>query len=241
MIRETSLLPPFIPLRGHANWANGLLLANMGLAWVAVGVGLAELRLLMRATSGHAVAPIERAAQFTANEWLVTFQVVLFVATAVTFLAWLLQARVNVRALGVRRPTFGREWAVLAFLVPVVNFFRPYQVMREIWQASDASNLDPFNWRNLPVSPLVPLWWGFFLGFLGLASLAWLTGLGAGVSLAKLQLTTVLAVGAHLLAGCAAGTAYFVVTRISDAQEKKYARQLASAEEKPEWADEQLE
>jgi uncharacterized protein YutD len=59
------------------------------------------------------------------------------------------------------------------------------------------------------------------------------------VSLAKLQLTTVLAVGAHLLAGCAAGTAYFVVTRISDSQERKYARQLASAEEKPEWAEEQ--
>lgn len=238
MIREASLLPPFIPLRAHARWANGLLLADMAVAWLAVGIGISELRLLLRATGGDAVAPLERSAQFLTNEWLAWVQGVLFVATAVAFLMWLYQARVNVRSLGVRRPSYGREWTYLAFLVPLLNFFRPYQVVREIWQASDPSNLDAFNWRSIAVSPLVPLWWGLFAGFLFLASLAGLTGLGAGVSLAKLQLTTLLGVGAHLLAGLAAGTGYLLVTRLSDAQEAKYARQLATEEEKPECEDE---
>jgi len=234
VIREASLLPPFIPLRGHAKWANGLLLANVALAWIAVGVGLSELRLLTRAASGDAVAPIERSAQFTANEWLAATQTLLLLATAVAFLMWIYQARKNVRALGVRRPTFASEWAVLAFLVPLVNFFRPYQVVREIWQASDPTNLDPFNWRTLPVSPLVPVWWGLVALAASAALLAWITGFSAGVSLAKLELTTALAVGACFLTGLAAGAATLLVTRISDAQEAKYARQLAGEEEKPE-------
>lgn len=237
MIRETSLLPPFLPLRAQAKWAGGLLLANVALAWVAMGIGMADLRLLVRATTGDAVAPAERAAQFIANEWLTVAQGVLFLATAVAFLMWLYQARGNIRSLGVRRPAYASEWAFLAFLVPLMNLFRPYQVVREIWQASDPANLDPFNWKSLPVSPLVPLWWGLCCGFAALGLLAWLTGLGAGVSLAKLELTTLLTIGANLLAGLAAGSAYLLVTRIGDAQETKYARQLASEEEKPESAD----
>lgn len=233
MIREASLLPPFIPLRIHAKWANGLLLADMAVAWVAVGIGLSELHLLSRATGGEHVAPLERSAQFATNEWLASVEGLLFAATAVAFVMWLHQARMNVRALGVRRPSFGRQWSYLAFLVPLLNLFRPYQVVREIWQASDPSSLDPFNWRSVAVSPLVPLWWGLFVAFAGIGSLAWLTGLTAGVNLAKLELTTVVAVGAHLLGGLSAGAGALLVTRLSEAQETKYARLLASEEEKP--------
>ena len=182
---------------------------------------------------GQAVAPVERSAQFLANEWLLWVQGTLVLATAVAFLLWLYQARVNVRALGVRRPAFGREWAVLAFLVPVVNFFRPYQVVREVWQASTPENQDPFNWRTVRVSRVVPLWWGLVAASVGLGLLAAVTGFGAGVNLAKLELTTALTIGASLLGGGAAGAAILLVTRISDAQETKYARQIASDKEEP--------
>ena len=72
MIREASLLPPFIPLHAAAKWANGLLLANVALAWLAVGIHLSELRLLARATDGDAVAPLERPAAVSAHlrQWL---------------------------------------------------------------------------------------------------------------------------------------------------------------------------
>ena len=234
MIREASLLPPFIGLRAHARWASGLLLANMALAWIAVGIGLSELQLLFRASAGGAVTPLERTAQFVTNQWLVVGQITLLLAGAVAFLAWLYQARVNVRALGVRRPAHARQWAVLAFLVPVVNLFRPYQVVSEVWRASDPANLDPFTWRLEPLPGLVPGWWGLCMAATGAAVLATLSGLGAGVNLAKLELTAMLAVGANLLAGLAAGAASLLITRISDAQEAKYARLLASEEEKPE-------
>lgn len=234
MSRDVSLLPPFIPLHEYARWAGGLLLANVAVAWVGVGIDLAELNLLLRARSGEAIEPVLRAAQFVTNQWLFAVQAALFLATAVAFVLWLFQARVNVRALGVRRPKWSRNQVVLAFLFPGVNLFRPYQVVREIWRASDPRNLDPFNWRSLPVHPVVPIWWGLLIGFLAVEALGWLTGVGAGVSLAKLQLSTGLRTVADLTAGMAAGAAYFLVTRLSEAQDRKYERQLAAEEEKPE-------
>ena len=60
--------------------------------------------------------------------------------------------------------------------------------------------------------------------------LAGLTALGAGVSLARLELTTAVTVFANLLAAGAAGAGYLMLTRISDDQQAKYARLLALQE-----------
>lgn len=234
MIREGSLLPPFIPLEPTAKWARGLLIVNVAVAAIAVGIDLSELRLLFRASGGTAVEPIERAAQFLSNEWLLAIQSTLLVATAVAFLLWLYQARVNIRALGVRRPKYGRQWTVLSFLIPIANLFQPYQVVREIWQASDPANLDPIHWKNVRPSRLLILWWAFFVGYIGLETLSWLSGFGAGMSLAKLQLSTALVALSDLCAALAAGAAYFVVASLGEMQDEKYALLLELEEEEEE-------
>ena len=76
-------------------------------------------------------------------------QLVVFGLTALAFLAWLYRLRVNLRALGVRKPDFARYWSVLGFLIPAVNFVLPYQVMAEVWRASDPSVLDRFEWKRV--------------------------------------------------------------------------------------------
>ena len=47
MKEKISFRPPFIPLDTPARWATGLLIATLAVAWIAVGVDLAELRLLL--------------------------------------------------------------------------------------------------------------------------------------------------------------------------------------------------
>jgi hypothetical protein len=228
---KVSFRPPFIPLHTPARWATGLLIATLAMAWVAVGVDLAEMRLLLRATGGSRLALEAREAQFTTNAILLWIQVMLFVATAVAFLAWLFQARVNLRAFGVRRPKYSRGWVVWSFLVPLVNFFRPYQVIREIWQASDARSHDAFNWRSLPVSKLLPAWWALFVGWGLLELIALLSNTGTGVNLAKLQLSRGLTTLADVCAAVSAFLACFVVARISNAQQDKWqAQQRAETE-----------
>jgi hypothetical protein len=220
--QAASFRPPFISLRPSARWATGLLLATVALAWVAVGVELADLRLLFRASRGSDLETGAVMAQFTTQVWLLWIRGVLLVATAVAFLLWLYQARVNLRAFGVRRPRFPRGATVWSFLIPLINLFRPYQVMREIWQASDPGNLDAFNWRSLRVPPLLWIWWGCFVAALSLQVLALLTNLGSSVNLARLQLSGSLTTLADLVASGAAMLACQVVGRLSDAQEQKW-------------------
>ena len=225
MKEKVSFRPPFIPLDTPARWATGLLIATLAVAWIAVGVDLAELRLLLRATAGTYVTLEEREAQFTTNDILLWTQITLFVATAVAFLAWLFQARVNLRAFGIRRPSYSRDWVVWSFFVPLVNLFRPYQVVREIWQASDPEGHDAFNWRSLPVSRLLLAWWVLFVGWGALEVLALLTNTGTSLSLAKLQLWRSLTTMADACAAVSAFLACFVVARISNAQQEKWQNQ----------------
>jgi hypothetical protein len=197
-------------------------------AWIAVGVHLHELRLLSQATGGQRVEPMAREAWSLTDTALFWVKAGLFTATAATFLIWLYQARVNLRAMGVRRLRFSREWAIASFLVPLVNAVRPYQVMREVWQASLPANLDAFNWRSLEVPRLLSAWWGAFVAWAALELMALLLGFGAGVTLQKLQLASALHVAANCLAAMAAFLGCFVVWRISEAQDEKHRIQLQS-------------
>jgi hypothetical protein len=147
------------------------------------------------------------------------------VVTSIAFVGWLYQARVNVRALGMRRMRYGRGWCIWGFLMPAVNVFRPYQVVREIWKASDPASLDPFQWQSLQTPWLVSLWWGAFLAAASLHLLALLTSLGNDVNLQQLVLSRSLTLFADVALGLAAGVSIFLVTRLSKAQENKWALQ----------------
>jgi hypothetical protein len=231
VIREASLLPPFVSPRPAARWATGLLVTSIAVAWIALGVELALLRLLLQARHGQTVAALDRGAQSLTAEFMLTLEGLVFVATAVAFLIWLFQVRVNVRSFGARRLEYPRSWIVAGFLIPVMNFFRPYQVVREVWRASDPQTLDPFNWKGVGVSPLLGLWWASCVAFGSLALLALLTYASAGMSLTRIELTTALRILTHAAAAVSACLSCFVVSRISDAQEEKWERQVQEGAE----------
>lgn len=222
---EASLLPPYVDLRLYARWARAMLLVTAAVAWIAVGVDLSELRLISTASGGHSIDLKDRAAQIYTNDFMMQVQLGLLAASGLAFVLWLFQARVNVRALGMRRLDYTRSWTWLAFLLPVVNLFRPYQVVREIWQASNPINLDAFNWKSLPVSRLLLVWWASFVGWGALEVLAFATGTGAGMNLQKLELASALEVAADTVAALSACLAYLLVGRISGDQDLKHADQ----------------
>lgn len=90
---------------------------------------------------------------------------IVYFATAIAFCFWIHRAYYNLGALAARGLHFSPGWAVGWFFVPFWNLVRPYQVMKEIWQASDPRT-DPANetaWVRAPVPALVPLWWASFL------------------------------------------------------------------------------
>jgi hypothetical protein len=223
-----ALLPPFAPLRTLTRWTTGLLAATGALGAVSLGLGISELRLLLRPAGGEAALLLARAAHETAGGTLGGVRLALFAATAALFLSFVYQTRANVRALGVRRPRFTRGRAVAAFLVPGPNLLRPYAVLAEIWRASDPAILDPFAWREARAPGLVRLWWGTVVAWALFAVLAAFADASAGVVLGRLRLAVSLGVLADAGACAAAAASWLVVARLAEAQQAKWERVRAA-------------
>jgi hypothetical protein len=89
---------------------------------------------------------------------------VIYWPTMVFFLIWFHQAYRNLTSLQAMGLSDIPFLAAASFFVPILNFFRPYIVVQEIWRASDprfASH--PDSWKGSPRSLSARFWWFFFL------------------------------------------------------------------------------
>jgi hypothetical protein len=100
---------------------------------------------------------------------LVLYAVVLIVCMIV-FLMWLYRARSNLPALGAADVRWSPGWSIAWWFIPIMSLFRPYQVVKETWQASDPESFPV--WRREPPPAIYGWWWGLFLvyGFVGNAT-----------------------------------------------------------------------
>ena len=96
------------------------------------------------------------------------------VATAIASLLWIYRASRNLHSLGALGQRFSPGWAVGWWFIPIFFFFRPYQVMVEIWKGSTprASGETTLDWKSGAVSALLPWWWACWIAqwFIGLIS-----------------------------------------------------------------------
>lgn len=223
MNEHVSMLPPFVPTRRSVWWLGILFMISAAVSWIAVGYDFAELRLISHdVRADQVITPVTRMAHASAGVIVGRLQLAVLAVTGITFLTWLHRARVNVRAMGVRRLAYGREWTILAFVVPFLNAFRPYQVVREIWRASDPSTGDPLAWKRVRAPRKLALWWGLFVAYFVLESLS-ITVVGISTNAGNIRLAYLAGFLADLCAALSASFAYFVVVGISEAQEAKRA------------------
>ncbi|WP_116106563.1 DUF4328 domain-containing protein [Lewinella sp. IMCC34191] len=87
------------------------------------------------------------------------------VASAFTFIRWFRRAYFNLHLLPVR-VDHGEGWAAGSWFVPILNVFRPYQIMRELFVKSeyllrDNDRLEK-SWFNYS---LLGTWWGVWAVF----------------------------------------------------------------------------
>lgn len=218
-----SPLPLYVSPRALGRVTGLLFMGNAAVSWIAAGYDVAELRLVASIRAGTTVEEAERLAHGLAGDLFTALQLAAGALLAAAFLPWLHRARVNVRALGMRRLRYGREWTWLGFLVPVLNLFRPYQVTSEVWRASDPSSGDPVAWHRASVSPLVGVWWAAFVAFLAV-ELASALLLQLATGLPRVQLAHGLALAADVCAAVSASAGTFVVSQVGRAQDRKRAR-----------------
>jgi hypothetical protein len=86
-------------------------------------------------------------------------QLLIVLASSVAFLMWIHRASVNARWLGAQGMTFTPGWSVGYYFIPILNFWKPYQAMKEIWRASS----NPTAWPSERAPALLPVWWGLWI------------------------------------------------------------------------------
>ncbi|MFH1148820.1 MAG: DUF4328 domain-containing protein [Pseudomonadota bacterium] len=127
----------------------------------ALALGTAQIKLLSEIDQGGAVdeTEIQRNDDRQLMGWIVRRSV--YWATVVVFLVWIYKAYRNLSALGSTKLRYSAAWAVGAFFVPILQFFRPYQIIREIWKGSDPAveAYDESHSEELSAPSLIGWWW----------------------------------------------------------------------------------
>jgi len=134
-----------------------------------------------------------------------------FLVAAALFLRWQVTAHRNLPALGDPAPRAGVAAGLAAWFVPVVNLWRPLQVVGDLWRAGD---------RGAALPALLRLWWVAWLVALAAVVAAW-TLLGDAADVGERQQIDALRAGATLLSALAAALAIAVVSRTTNRQEAR--------------------
>jgi len=217
-----TMLPLYFSARRSARVLGVVFVLAAAISWLAAGYDLGELRAMAAVDAGATLGQEAMIAHAEAGRGVAVAQIGCAVMVASVFLPWLYQARANLRALGARRLRFSREWTYLGFAIPVLNAYRPYQVVSEVWRGSDPSSLDPLDWQRLPTSRLVLAWWVGLAGWVVCEALsALLLRIAPGIE--HVEIAHALGFAGDVGAAVSASLGYFLVARISAAQDAKWA------------------
>ncbi len=144
------------------NWTQALLYASLAVPLVSMYMGVAELLAhddsWWERSLGRLQDLFNPLGLFLEVMWRFGANLVA-AGAAVAVLLWIHRANSNARALGATNMKFTPGWAVGWYFVPVAWFWKPYQAMREIWQAS----ADPANWERQWAPPLLGWWWALWI------------------------------------------------------------------------------
>jgi hypothetical protein len=145
--------------RPLSKFVTALLVMTLFWSLVAIWSGLLQLELLNRVSLGQTIAPEVANANDTREHVFALVRVGLFIFTVVVFARWIYVVARNIRSLGADRLQFTPGWAVGYYFIPIVNLWRPYQAMKEIWKASH----EPVHWQLQKGSFLLVSWWTFWI------------------------------------------------------------------------------
>lgn len=135
------------------------------LAIVSIWFTLTEITLLQRIADGARVSPYASASIDKWQSAIGILYVMAFVISAITFLIWINRASANLAYMGALGQRYSAGRAMGCWFIPIVNLFRPFQVMAEIAKGSNPK-IDPQNlgdWKNSAESRLLRPWWATWL------------------------------------------------------------------------------
>ena len=158
------------PLQKRAQVAIALIAFVMVAAAASLWADVGQLNLLNDVAAGERIGLAEAQDSDDRVATTALLYTIVWILSTITFLLWYSQAYRNIQALGVSRPRWKRGWAVAYWFIPIVNLFRPKQVMNDIWRGSNPElSVKTVTVEKGPVSALLHWWWAAWLlsGWIG--------------------------------------------------------------------------
>ena len=144
-------------------WIKYLLVLQVVLAFVAIGSNLMEYQLLTDFQNGvyfsQEMAVADAEANDKRQQAIAFLYLGVFIVSGVLILKWIYQSNQNARHFGAKDMSFSPGWSIGFYFIPIVSLWKPYQAMKEIWQASQ----NPADWSVVKVSSILGIWWFFWI------------------------------------------------------------------------------
>lgn len=147
----------------RARWAEWLLGLGALLSTAALWSSFQQLQLIQDVARGANIADEVFVANDARQQMFGIAQLGLGLVSAVVFLMWTSAHTKRLIELGVADMRYAPKWSVWGFIVPILNFFRPYQVMSELWKASDLMPAPDDPWVKKPTPLIVNLWFAILI------------------------------------------------------------------------------
>lgn len=119
--------------------------------------------LLQTAANGGEISTEYATSNDNREQAIGIIQIIVFVVSAITFIQWFRRAYFNLH-LRVNNLTHSEGWAAGCWFMPIVNLFRPYQIMKELFQETQLflKRNEAHTSEHLSM-PSLSLWWTFWI------------------------------------------------------------------------------
>ena len=159
------------PNKQRARNAIMLIWIVMGLEVVLLISGYLQYELLNQWSNGGEISIESADANDSREQILGIVYMIAYILSSVMFIQWFRRAYYNLHQ-KINHLSYSEGWAAGAWFVPILNLFRPYQIMKELY--NETKNLLLKNGLNISKSfstNLVGLWWALWIigSFLGQA------------------------------------------------------------------------
>jgi len=130
--------------------------------WISLGVSVLSMLsdfMEMTLLSAGSVSQAEAESNDIRQLLIGLLYLATFIVTYITFLKWTYRANSNCHGFGAQGMRFSPGWSIGCYFIPILNIYRPYQAMKEIWRVSK----NPRNWQKERGSALLGWWFGLWL------------------------------------------------------------------------------
>lgn len=209
-------------------WLKYLLYASIVINAIALFSGVLQYQLLsgfkLGVYSSSALATAAAESNDKRQQVIGLFQVGIYIITAILFAIWIYRANFNARQLGAQGMKFSPGWSIGYYFIPILGLWKPYQAMREIWQASK----NPVLWVTVERGSVLPWWWFLFLADCILGQAVFRTSLKAK-EFNELIISTGITIASDLVSIPATIIALVLVKQIYEMQKSNALQHIGSS------------